>query len=86
MRRKEMSMPCGDQGNNPRADKSLWDFDLKACFITVLSLLSAMFLLALVTRLAAAVFSSLVRFTSALPHAGDMLSLSHPALPAIHLV
>ncbi len=45
-----------------------------------------MFSLALVTRLAAAVLPSLVRFTPALPHAGDMLSLSHPALPPIHLV
>ncbi len=53
---------------------------------TVMSLLSAMFSLALVTRLAAAVLSSPVRFTPALPHAGDVLSLSHPALPTIHLV
>jgi len=48
--------------------------------------MSPMFSLALVTRLAAAVLPSLVRFTPALPHAGDMLSLSHPALPPIHLV
>ena len=86
IRRNEVSMPYGDQGNNPRADKNSLGFQHKACFSTVMCLLSAMFSLAFVSRLAAAVLPSLVRFTPALPHAGDMLSFSHPALPTIHLV